>query len=281
MAKSKFPVLTAVAGPSKGKRFLLKKSEYLGGSGKKCSIRLKGDFVAEEHFMVRNREDGNWVVENKSLEGTLVNTLRVETKSLADGDSIQIGTGNVLLFSAANAPRIIAKDGDDPDAASSWSAKKTAIALGVVLYLTAMVFAVLHFSQSSSGTAGGGVSIAQIDEVIAQTTQYIKALTANPGGDAEASEAAVVVTFPSARYFRIIEMQRNNVDEAELELEYTALEEELKGLMYAAYQFAATGQADRAEKAYHGIYDLVPDVRAPVTALALQQGVQTKRNTEK
>ena len=138
MAKSKFPVLTAIVGPSKGKRFVLKKESYLCGLDRKCPIRLKGDFVSDEHFSVRIRDDGNWVIENKSEYGTLVNAARVETRILSDGDNIQVGTANVLVFTAAQSdvPNLKAEG----SGSSALSGKKIAIGIGILAYVAAMIY---------------------------------------------------------------------------------------------------------------------------------------------
>jgi pSer/pThr/pTyr-binding forkhead associated (FHA) protein len=267
VAKSKFPTLTAVLGSSKGKRFILKKPEYACGSGRKCQVRLKGEFVSELHFTVRTREDGNWAIQNSSEYGTLVNAQRVETRVLSDGDKIQIGTGNVLVFNTAGSEEAqqLATE-DNGEAGSGISSKTIAIAAGVAIYLAGMFYAITMMTGSTESSQGGSISISQIDSAVSSTMEYMKIGSST---DPDKAAAPANTTLLSVRYFRILELQAGAGSRADLDKEYEALEQDLRSTMYAAYKAMATGQTNRSIELFDEIYARVPDIRAPVTAMAL------------
>lgn len=266
MAKSKYPVLTAIVGPSKGKRFVLKRDSYTCGLDRKCAIRLKGDFVSDEHFVVRVRDDGNWVAENKSEYGTLVNAARVETRILSNGDNIQVGTGNVLVFTSAQStgPDLKADIGDT----TGFSGKKLAIGLGILMYIAAMVYAAWLFTSEDPSNGQLSIGVSRIDTEVSRTIDYIKQ---NKSDGLSMGKAGVVVdrAVPSYRYFRILAMQEAGVPASTLEEEYQLLEEELRSKLYSVYKLMASGQRNAALKALDDIYAMVPDVRAPITVFAL------------
>jgi hypothetical protein len=226
----------------------------------------KGDFVSDEHFSVRIRDDGNWVIENKSEYGTLVNAARVETRILSDGDNIQVGTANVLVFTAAqsDAPNLKAEG----SGSSALSGKKIAIGIGILAYEAAMIYGAWIFSGGGASSGQTAIGVSRIDSEIARTVEYIKQkdmASASSGKGGSAVDQAA----PSYRYFRILAMQSAGAPESQLEQEYSLLEAELSSKMYSVYTLMSSGQKKAALKILDDIYATVPDVRAPITVFAL------------
>jgi pSer/pThr/pTyr-binding forkhead associated (FHA) protein len=275
VAKSKYPVLTAIVGPSKGKRFALKKDTYACGVDRKCAIRLKGEFVSDEHFIIRIRDDGNWIAENKSEYGTLVNTQRVETRILSDGDKIQVGTGNILVFSSAEST--VTKVLVDDDGGGGLSGKKIGIGVAILLYVAAMIYGAMVLTADDSAGTRTGIGIARIESAVAGTMEYMQGKTLATNTQVKGART-VDKAAPSHRYFTILDLQSSGGKPAELESEYQALVEELNAKMYVVYQLMAVGRTKEALKILDEVYAMVPDVRAPITVLSLSLRTKIERS---
>lgn len=61
------------------------------GRQQDCDIFLDDITVSRRHAMIARRDDGYYVKDQGSLNGTYVNRVRVETQKLSDGDLLQIG----------------------------------------------------------------------------------------------------------------------------------------------------------------------------------------------
>ena len=89
------------AGKLTGKRIRLKKTEYRIGSDRRCDIRLKGNFLSPLHAVLKIRDEGQWVIQNRSPNQTLVNDRIIDSRPLVVGDVIQIGAEILLKFEVA------------------------------------------------------------------------------------------------------------------------------------------------------------------------------------
>jgi pSer/pThr/pTyr-binding forkhead associated (FHA) protein len=274
VAKSKYPLLTAIVGPSKGKRFTLKKDTYACGVDRKCAIRLKGEFVSDEHFIIRIRDDGNWIAENKSEYGTLVNAQRVETRILSDGDKIQIGTGNILVFSSAEST---ATEVPVDDGGSGLSGKKIGIGVAILVYVAAMIYGAMVLTGDDSTGTRTAIGIARIESTVASTLEFMQGKTLKTNTEVKGARL-VDKAAPSYRYFKILDLQTRGVNPAELESEYQALGKELNTKMYAVYQLMSAGRNRAALKILDEVYATVPDVRAPITVLSLSLRTKIQRS---
>lgn len=61
------------------------------GRNPECEIFLDDITVSRDHAVLLRKDDGYYVKDNGSLNGTYVNHVRVETQKLSDGDQLQIG----------------------------------------------------------------------------------------------------------------------------------------------------------------------------------------------
>jgi pSer/pThr/pTyr-binding forkhead associated (FHA) protein len=64
-----------------------------------ADIRLDDPTVSRRHALVVRQPDGVRLLDDRSLNGVFVNEMRVESKSLEDGDEIVIGRYRVTMIS--------------------------------------------------------------------------------------------------------------------------------------------------------------------------------------
>lgn len=91
-----FAWLVVLEGDQKYADFRIKKEQvYIGGS-QECDIILNDDYVSGEHASIRYRDNGFYITDLDSKNGTFVNKSSenaepIDRTRLADGDEIQIG----------------------------------------------------------------------------------------------------------------------------------------------------------------------------------------------
>ena len=74
-----------------GARFLLDRDEVVAGRHPACSVFLDDVTVSRRHAEFIRRNNTFEIVDQASLNGTYVNSDRVNTKVLENGDEVQIG----------------------------------------------------------------------------------------------------------------------------------------------------------------------------------------------
>jgi pSer/pThr/pTyr-binding forkhead associated (FHA) protein len=67
------------------------------GRSRECDIRLADVNVSRRHAEVREDGDGYVVVDLGSTNGTLLNGHRIQREPLADGDTITLGSTDVVF----------------------------------------------------------------------------------------------------------------------------------------------------------------------------------------
>jgi len=91
-------MLIGVTGPGKGFRFLLDSEETTIGREIGTDISLDDVTVSRKHANITN-SNGTFVMkDSKSLNGTYVNAISVESQELNHGDEIQIGKFRFVFF---------------------------------------------------------------------------------------------------------------------------------------------------------------------------------------
>jgi pSer/pThr/pTyr-binding forkhead associated (FHA) protein len=84
--------LLVVHGRPQGKSFLFPPGEYIFGRGPECHIQPNSDWVSRQHCILRVTPESIFVRDLGSLNGTLVNGLRVRgEQQLGPGDQLQVG----------------------------------------------------------------------------------------------------------------------------------------------------------------------------------------------
>ena len=87
----KGPALVVRSGGGRtGEVFPLDAEEVTIGRSPDCGIFLDDVTVSRRHAVLR-RQDGFWIEDQGSLNGTFLNRKRIESAQLGDGDELQVG----------------------------------------------------------------------------------------------------------------------------------------------------------------------------------------------
>jgi pSer/pThr/pTyr-binding forkhead associated (FHA) protein len=93
-------LLLVKRGPNAGSTFLVKDEETTVGRDTGSAIFLDDITVSRRHAMIQRRDDGWFVTDSGSLNGTYVNGEQVDETKLATGDELQIGKFKLTFFAA-------------------------------------------------------------------------------------------------------------------------------------------------------------------------------------
>jgi diguanylate cyclase (GGDEF)-like protein len=89
-------------GPNLGRRFPLTAPEHVVGRLAELDIPIESDSVSRRHARFYRADDG-WAVEDLgSTNGTFVNDLQVDKRTLRDGDLVRFGGAILKFLSGAN-----------------------------------------------------------------------------------------------------------------------------------------------------------------------------------
>jgi pSer/pThr/pTyr-binding forkhead associated (FHA) protein len=89
-------------GPNAGSTFLLDAEVTRAGRSPDSDVFLDDVTVSRRHAEIRRQQDGWYVHDLGSLNGTYVNRERVEMTKLASGDELQIGRFKLVFFAAGD-----------------------------------------------------------------------------------------------------------------------------------------------------------------------------------
>ena len=84
-------LLLETNGGQAGARFLLDRDEVIAGRHPGCSVFLDDVTVSRRHAQFIRHHDTFEIVDQSSLNGTYVNSDRINAKVLDNGDEVQIG----------------------------------------------------------------------------------------------------------------------------------------------------------------------------------------------
>lgn len=91
-------MLIGVAGPAKGFRFLINTAITKIGREESSDIPLDDVTVSRKHAEIQSRSGSHTLIDVKSLNGTYVNAISVDTAILKNGDEIQFGKFRLVFF---------------------------------------------------------------------------------------------------------------------------------------------------------------------------------------
>jgi len=80
-----------------GKPHELGKPRVVLGRSKEADIRVPDENVSRRHSEVRREDDGYWIVDLGSMNGTIVNGKRVDRALLRDDDRITLGSTEIVF----------------------------------------------------------------------------------------------------------------------------------------------------------------------------------------
>jgi two-component system cell cycle response regulator len=95
-------VLIYPTGAQMGKRFTLDGDALLIGRGSDCDIVVDLDSVSRRHAKIERRGDNVLVADLNSTNGTYVNEIQVDERSLSDGDQVKIGNAIFKFLTGGN-----------------------------------------------------------------------------------------------------------------------------------------------------------------------------------
>lgn len=90
--------LNIESGSLAGRNFELTSGFLTIGRGERCTVRfdaISERVASKEHCFIEARADGFYITDNSSTNGTIVNTVRVQSSKLNSGDIIQFGKNGV------------------------------------------------------------------------------------------------------------------------------------------------------------------------------------------
>jgi len=97
-------VLHAIEGPLAGRTFgIPKKQKVIVGRYEIYDLIVPDPSISRKHFILEKRPDGVYLIDQGSLNGTLLNGLRVSTAKLTQGDRITAGQ-TVLAYDETDSP---------------------------------------------------------------------------------------------------------------------------------------------------------------------------------
>jgi pSer/pThr/pTyr-binding forkhead associated (FHA) protein len=102
---AKAPMLVATLAGRQLGIFKLSERRLLIGRGALSDIRLESRFVSRHHALVMPADDGTWIVDLNSMNGTLVNSQPIRHRRLVHGDVIGIGDHRIHYHHSAAATR--------------------------------------------------------------------------------------------------------------------------------------------------------------------------------
>ncbi len=91
--------LTLVSGPNAGAIHSLVAEVNVIGRGKECSIRVDDPGISRTHARVVRQAEGSYVIDDlESRNGTFINTQRVASQALSEGDRVGVGPSTEFRF---------------------------------------------------------------------------------------------------------------------------------------------------------------------------------------
>ena len=100
------PALVVRSGGGRSGETYAVESERLGiGRGPENEVFLDDVTVSRRHAVLVHRDDGYYIDDEESLNGTYVNRRRVESAKLEDGDEVQIGKYRLTFLELSAPPR--------------------------------------------------------------------------------------------------------------------------------------------------------------------------------
>jgi FHA domain/zinc-ribbon domain len=94
----KGPALVVRSGGGRSGEIFALEGETTIGRSPDCGIFLDDVTVSRKHAILRERDNGFFIEDQGSLNGTFVNRKRVESGQLDDGDELQVGKYRLTYF---------------------------------------------------------------------------------------------------------------------------------------------------------------------------------------
>jgi pSer/pThr/pTyr-binding forkhead associated (FHA) protein len=97
--------LVALEGDDAGQNILLTRMPFTIGRGKRATMRIDNETVSRRHARISlNAENRLEVIDGGSVNGTFVNSERIEAALLEDGDQLRFGSVRYQLLLEERGP---------------------------------------------------------------------------------------------------------------------------------------------------------------------------------
>jgi len=261
--------LVVKQGSRVGRQFKLAASPVEIGSDRRCQVVIRGEDIDPIHALLDKRGD-LWYVENKSVNGTLVNQASVTSKILEPGDLIQIGSSTLLAF------ELVAKKEKKQRAKKAVERKDRGpfgnpiVVGGVGIYLALLVIGFIYFALWNSGSERG-FSAEYARQIVDETRAFLEsdallfektsAESIDLGGLDDASE-------PAADYYRLVAARREGGSSGNLKQRIEVIGDRIGEQFAQAWLLEQQERWSEAMERYRRITAIVRDGRAPSTQIA-------------
>ncbi len=96
-------------------QLILDRDRLLIGRSEHNDLRLSSRFVSRQHALLLRSADGDWLIDLKSTNGTIVNSTLIERRRLQAGDVISIGNFRLTYENGTGSQYEVAKPAADSD----------------------------------------------------------------------------------------------------------------------------------------------------------------------
>src|SRR5437762_4940865 len=106
------PTVVVLAGPLKGKTFVLSEGEFSIGRETSNWLCVNGKLISRQHALIKVESGHFSIMDMNSRNGTFVNAVPIRERELEAGDRIQIGD-SPLLFLVGGSDAVSGVSSDD------------------------------------------------------------------------------------------------------------------------------------------------------------------------
>jgi pSer/pThr/pTyr-binding forkhead associated (FHA) protein len=257
-------------GNKEGKVYDLKNSPVVLGSDANITITITGEFVDSTHAILEKRDDGIWMIRNKSIHGTLVNGQHIDLESLANEDTIQIGSETLFKFVEVQVKqrRKNKKSKNPDDKSGDKKSNKLMVGLGIYLMIMLVVGVFLSGGGKKVSSPGDGISAKKF--LLSISAKQLKNCIVDKSDQTGQFKVMIDHTDFASIYHRLQTLDVVE-DEEEIDLLLGRLSEKLIQHYNAAWSFEGQLQLNKAGKEYRQMTYLIPDFRCSVTYYALKK----------
>lgn len=263
--------LVGKAGKVKGREYVLKKDHFTIGAGSKCNLVIKGEYVSDLHASIQRRDDGVWVISNHSVNSTLVNRAAVDSKPLLPGDAIQIGAQALLTFEVEEPKKSRSKTAKTKSGKSEGKGlfQRPGIVAGLSLYLVVMLGGAIFLSGLSKRD-DGGLSPERVKQSAEQTRAYLS------NAEPEAGVAAAGLSADAAGDYYVFLSKKSKGETDERLLDHIL--DQANEHLTRAWHLESVKRYQAAIDAYLMVVETIPDIRAPISQLAMNKATQLRQD---
>lgn len=259
--------LVVQRGANAGKAYELREGSLRIGASPECEIVVKDQYVADVHAMIERRAE-QWVISNRSVNGTLVNAVRVDSKVLVADDIVQIGAGTLLAFEVREPKKKKAKAPKEGRAtggaqgAAAWL-RNPAVLVGGGAYLVAIVL----FFWWLSGLRGTGdfapIGADEANRIVARLEAELAKRF--PGEGSATERTAADPADPGAAFHELRALEAGASTDARARELVATISQRVRAELFAAWELEAQGRYREAMEHYRAVQAAVPDwsVEAP------------------